>query len=426
MRDDGELEGAYRLFSNADVSPDSILQAHYSAAARRVRASESPTIVVHDTTDCRFGGEGAREGIGRISNKGRGLSVHVALALAPDGAPHGLLDVATHTRMAPAAQRRRRGEKPHKDRESARWNRTVERAMSRLGEGPSQVVHVMDREADNYLLWESLLESGRAFVIRLSQNRRLAEDEYDFLNEAIEDVAACITRDVQVSRRSDFNRHLTAKQRHPARLERTARLAIGARTTRIARSKYNGRMARKPHLALNVVRVWEPEPPEGHDPVEWLLLTNLPTASPDQLEVVVDIYRLRWTIEEFFKALKTGCAFEERQLESRHALENALAILAPIACRLLLLRSLARRKDRIPATDVLTETEIEVLRVLSRRHPLPRVPSARDALLAVAGIGGFLKRNGEPGWQTIGRGFDELVRADRLWRAAKFAPRCDQ
>lgn len=426
MRDDGELEGAYRFFSNPNVSPDSILGAHYAATGRRVRASESPTVVVHDTTDCHFGGEGPREGVGRIANKGKGLMVHVALALAPDGAPHGLLDVATHTRMAPAVDRRLRKNKPHADRESTRWSKTVERAMSHVGPGCSQVVHVMDREADNYLLWEALLSGGRAFVIRLTQNRRLVDPEYAYLSDAIDEIAALVTRDVHASRRSDFNRHVAAKLKHPARPERIATLAIGSKTVRIARSRYNGRNAKAPHLTLNVVRVWEPEPPEGQDPVEWLLLTSLPVQSPAQLEVVVDIYRLRWTIEEFFKALKTGCAFERRQLESRHALENALAILAPIACRLLLLRSIARRKDQTPATDVLSETEIDVLRVLSRRHRLPRVPSARDALLAVAGIGGFLKRNGEPGWLTIGRGFDELVRADRLWRTAKSTTRCDQ
>src|SRR5678816_1716801 len=64
MRDDGELEGAYRFFSNPNVSPDSILGAHHAATGRRVRASESPTVVVHDTTDCHFGGEGPREGVG--------------------------------------------------------------------------------------------------------------------------------------------------------------------------------------------------------------------------------------------------------------------------------------------------------------------------------------------------------------------------
>jgi hypothetical protein len=47
----------------------------------------------------------------------------------------------------------------------------------------------------------------------------------------------------------------------------------------------------------------------------------------------VDCYRGRWTIEEYFKALKTGCQYERRQLETAHSLLNALAILAPVAWR---------------------------------------------------------------------------------------------
>ena len=30
----------------------------------------------------------------------------------------------------------------------------------------------------------------------------------------------------------------------------------------------------------------------------------------------MNIYRTRWTIEEFFKALKTGCLYEQREFES--------------------------------------------------------------------------------------------------------------
>ncbi len=45
--------------------------------------------------------------------------------------------------------------------------------------------------------------------------------------------------------------------------------------------------------------------PTGETPVEWFLLTNLPVDTPDEIAFVVDCYRGRWTIEEYFKALKT-------------------------------------------------------------------------------------------------------------------------
>lgn len=87
----------------------------------------------------------------------------------------------------------------------------------------------------------------------------------------------------------------------------------------------------------------------------------------------------RWTIEEYFKALKTGCQFERRQLESAHSLLNALAILAPVASRLLLLRHLARADPTAPASTALTAKQLEVLRAVSKRPLSPR-PNARDAM----------------------------------------------
>jgi hypothetical protein len=425
MHDDGELEGAYRLFSNPDVSPSSILDAHHRATAARVRASDQPTIVVHDSSDCCFGGESERDGVGRVRNEGKGLSMHVALALAPDGAPHGLLDVATHTRLQPAQSKRATRVKAREQRESARWSKGVDVATDRLGPGTPQVVHVMDREADSYLLLQHLVVAGHAFVIRVSHNRRIVDDDHDYLRPAIEQADARLTREVRLSRRSDKYRRVGAKKQFPARLTRLAQLAVGARTVTIAAGQQHRGYVERAELTLNVVRVWEPDPPAGEKAVEWLLITNLPVRTPAQLEVIVDVYRMRWTVEEYFKALKTGCAFEQRQLESRHALENALAILAPIACRLLLLRTLARRDDGTPASQVLTAKQLDLLRILSKRFKLSRAPSARDALFAIAGLGGFLKRNGEPGWQTIGLGFDELLQAELVWKTLKRARRSD-
>jgi hypothetical protein len=80
-----------------------------------------------------------------------------------------------------------------------------------------------------------------------------------------------------------------------------------------------------------LVHVFEKRPSAGEPAVEWLLLVGLPVDTPDAIAYVVAYYRDRWTIEEFFKALKTGCQYERRQLESAKALLNALTIFAPVA-----------------------------------------------------------------------------------------------
>ncbi|WP_437987523.1 hypothetical protein [Sorangium sp. So ce117] len=119
-----------------------------------------------------------------------------------------------------------------------------------------------------------------------------------------------------------------------------------------------------------------------------------------------------------FKALKTGCAYEKRQAEDLHGLRNVLALCAPIAWQLLLLRSETRREPDRPAAAALTTTEIEVLRTFARK-PLPAQPTVRDALLAIAALGGPLERNGEPEWQALGHGYEQFLVLVQGWSAAK-------
>jgi hypothetical protein len=168
------------------------------------------------------------------------------------------------------------------------------------------------------------------------------------------------------------------------------------------------------------IHVFECKPPPGQPAVEWFLLTNLPIDNDEKIGFAVDCYRTRWAIEEYFKALKTGCQFEKRQLESAHSLLNALAILAPVAWRLLLLRHLARAPKPGPASNALTTKQLQVLRAVAKK-PLPPKLNARDAMLAVAKLGGHLKNNGDPGWLVLGRGMHDLLLLELGWRAREEA-----
>ena len=165
------------------------------------------------------------------------------------------------------------------------------------------------------------------------------------------------------------------------------------------------------------MRVWEPAPPDGQEPVNWLLITNEPCQTPEQIAQIVDLYRSRWMIEDFFKALKTGCSLEERQLESRHALLNALALLLPIAVHLLWIRTCARDAPDAPATDVFTAEQLTVLRHRSYRR-MSENPTAKEALWVLAGIGGHIPNNGWPGWQVLGRAFATFIEAVLVWGLA--------
>jgi hypothetical protein len=419
--DDAELEAAYRFFGNDSVSPEAILAPHFRQTARRA-AKHGRVLVIHDTTQFEFPGNSKREGLGRLIHPGQGFFGHFSLVATADGerVPLGLTALETVFRLEKAI-----GHKnwtPSQSRgERARWLNGVDDTETLLGDETS-AIHVMDREADSYAIFAALSEKQRSFVIRSFQDRVLADHDEARLRAAARSARAAFRREVPLSPRPA--KPGPQGKRHPARRLRVARLSFAATSVELPRPS-DSRAAVAASIPINVVHVFEPKPPPGQPAVEWFLLTNLPVDTPEEIAFVVDCYRGRWTIEEFFKALKTGCQYERRQLESAASLLNALAILAPVAWRLLLLRHLARGDDKSQAISALTPKQLEVLRAVSRR-PLPRRPSAKEAMLAVASLGGHLKSNGDPGWLVLGRGLHDLLLLELGWRAREEAARSDQ
>jgi hypothetical protein len=159
---------------------------------------------------------------------------------------------------------------------------------------------------------------------------------------------------------------------------------------------------------VNVVRVWETKPPQGQPAVEWILLTTEPVTTKKQLLRIVDIYCKRWMIEDFFKALKTGCSLEKRQIESYSAMRKVLSLLAPLAYKLLLLRGIQRRASMPTPVQLFDAVD---LMIIGRAQPVPRpAPESLDEALALlARMGGHLKNNGPPGWMTLGAGYEKLL-----------------
>jgi hypothetical protein len=156
------------------------------------------------------------------------------------------------------------------------------------------------------------------------------------------------------------------------------------------------------------VRVWEPDPPRGQSAVEWVLLTSEKIGSGDALQRVVDVYRKRWLIEEYFKALKTGCSLEKRQVASFDALRKVLALLAPIAYRLLRLRALHRQAADAPASAGFDKVDLNLI-ARAQRPPTSPPKTLEQAYLLLARLGGHIKNNGPPGWLTLAAGYETLL-----------------
>lgn len=413
MADDAATEGFYRFLANKRVTWTRVFDAH--AAATRERCVQAGVVLaLHDTTLCQFGGEEVRKGACRTAKEKSGFWAHTCLAVSADGtrSPLGVLGMLPVVRLAGEEAKHSPG--IVYEVESQRWTDLVGTVDDEMPD-EVDIIHVMDSEGDFYDLFEFMVQQDDDFVVRMCQDRRvLTWTGIDRLFATLGTAELRLTRTARLSKRKK-QPGKSASKRHARRDERVAALEVRTLSTNLLRPADS--KAFLAGLHLNIVHVVEPDPPEGMEPVSWILVTRLPVDSVAQVEAIVDAYRARWLIEEWFKSLKTGCAYESRQLEGLDALLTAFALLAPVATRLLSLRWMARNEPTRPATDVLSDTEIACLRMLEqqKRRKLPGRPSVAHVMLAIARLGGFLKQNKTPGWQVLGRGWEDFQKMHSVY-----------
>ena len=154
-----------------------------------------------------------------------------------------------------------------------------------------------------------------------------------------------------------------------------------------------------------LVHAVEVNPPAGVEPIEWILFTSMPVESFADAWRIISYYEKRWLIEEWHKALKTGCRVECRQLKCKESLERITGLLSVVAVRLLQLKSEARTNPERPARQIVPWHWIKML--IAARKRMKNVTATTMTVgqfyRELAKLGGFLgrKSDGEPGWITI-------------------------
>jgi hypothetical protein len=402
MKSEAELEGLYRFINNGRFSEDDILAPHFERTFARAREANE-VLAIHDSSYFQSAKKGPRQQAGIKSVVGaRGFIAHVALLATADGKPLGLGHLETLVRTG----RKMREPKTSQPEEkmTARWLRSAAAIDEQVS-----ATHLIDAEGDFFGLLHALQGAAASFVIRAGHLQRIVQS--NGVRGSLEAVAARlkprIFRTIQLSERRYIERlrgpH--SRRKHPQRDAREARVGISATSVEIPPSASAGS---KMALSVNVLRVWELKPPARQPPIEWILLTSEDIETPEALQRIVDLYRKRWLIEEFFKALKTGCSLEKRQVESFTALRKVLALLAPIAYRLLLLRALHRQSANAPPSAGFDEIDLNlIVRAQGQTTEPPR--TLDEAYLLLARLGGHIRNNGPPGWMTLAAGYETLL-----------------
>jgi hypothetical protein len=394
-----QAKGAYRLFDNDATTHEAVVRPHLGltrAAAARAR------VVLHisDTTTLSFD-RPHTQGLGPPSagGGGQGMLLHNTLAVDVSGgvdAPPRVLGL-THQQLWTRTPERA------KTPESAKWPE----AIGAVGSAPEGVsfVHVSDAEGD---CWEALAAAEAqpvGHVIRACQDR---------LASAGDDPQKPTAKlfELLEGRPALGGKYLWARARgnEDAAL---VRLLVSATRVTIhppknwADKEHRGGTPRPGPLVRWAVRVWEADPPRGREGIEWVLLTDRPVTDLATALLIAFWYSCRWLIEEYHKCLKSGCKVEERQLEHVDRLEPLVGVLSVVAVRLLQLKHQAKVNPDTPATAVVPEPYV---RTLAAWLKVSAKMTARRFWRATAQLGGFLGRkgDGDPGWQTLWRGWWKL------------------
>jgi len=407
-------KGAYRFWDNDKVTPEQIRAAHREKTIERVK--EYGTILaVQDTTSLNYSTHKAKKGLGPIDGHGsQGTHVHSVLAVSPDGVPCGLIHQQVWSRDKKDVRTKEERKKlPIEEKESYRWLQSLE-ATKNVVSPETHIITVADREADIFELFVLPRPENMDLLIRATQDRRVQVEDPK-LKKLWESVEAVPESSEAMTTHLDHKPGVPARDVTFTLRWRTLTLVVPAKK----KKTYH-------NVTLTAILVTETEPPQGVEPLSWLLLTSLSVQSFAQAAQCVRWYRLRWLIERYHFVLKSGCLLEELQLETTERLERALATYCIVAWRLLWLTYQARKTPDISCESAFQTHEWHALYAFTHQtNVLPSTPpSLQEATLWVAQLGGFLARSsdGEPGVQTIWRGLRRLDDLAAMWLLLHSSP----
>jgi hypothetical protein len=371
-------------------------------------------VAAQDTTEINFKDrDRRRKGLGPAGDgQTPGFFCHAMIAIdADEDTVLGVVHAHTWTRSRKRVAARR--SRDIEDKESFRWIDASRIAADLLSEA-AQLIVVGDREFDIYSQFVRV-PPGAHLIVRAAHDRRLADDERLF--DAPSDWRELGAMDVHVP------------PSRPGDPGRTAQVQVKAGRVCIIKPRH-GAATDPRSVTLTYLEVSETNPPKGKTAIRWRLLTTLPVAGePDAFaaaQEVVRLYRLRWRIEQLFRATKSdGLALEETQVTQANRLFNLAAIALVAAARIIQLVD-ARDGSSRPATDVADQDVIAAARLigptLERNTARQKNPHQQGSLAwlswIVARLGGWNCYYKPPGPKTMRSGWDKLAAMATIYAVA--------
>jgi Transposase DDE domain len=382
--------------------------ASYAAGQTAARVSGRNIVVVQDTSELALGGRRAKaNGYGPIGKGGalRGLLLHAALAVdASNGGVIGLVDAKVWNRRGGKAKSRR--SRTTAQKESQRWIDATTRAADVLKEAAS-ITGVSDRESDMYEHFARRPEALH-LVVRACQNRRIETDE----GEQIELLFAHIDALPEQGR---FKSDIPAA---PGRKARSSELAVRFAPIVLRRPRQCADTLPET-VALTMVDVREVGAPAQGKPIHWRLFTTRSVTDLDTARRTIELYRMRWAIEEYFHTLKTG-GFDVETADISEP-EAMIRFVAAIAVAGVTVMQLVKARDGTThqsALEAFEPVDLPILEAINARMPgrtaRQRNPHPKGSLAfaawVIAHLGGWDGYYGKPGPKTMRLGLEAFER----------------
>jgi hypothetical protein len=409
-----ELRAFYRIVDAKQVTHESVMQRHYAATRNAINnalAEGAPVLVIHDATELDYTNISAlQEHLGQIGEgTHRGYICHNSLAVRGDTKETlGLTSQILHHRADVPDKETEKQRRERADRESRLWVRGAQQSGVFAIWG--MVVDVSDSLSDTFEYMYYEIDNSRHFLLRSRENRKLHTpiNGQQYLYEGVRSWRS----------RDSYTVKVTATSKRKAR-EAVVNISFGE-VTLAPPGKRSGDYEEEP-LTMSAVRVWEPNPPEGEEALEWILLTNVEVRCIEDARTRAEWYGDRFIIEDYHKGMKTGCGIETLQFDTIDRLEPTIGVISILATKLMKMRDAARQPDADvrPATEVVDEIYVEVLTHHYGKR-IGKAPSVKQFYMHVARLGGHQNRKGDgfPGWITLWRGWIKLESAVVGYRLA--------
>lgn len=397
FEDCGQTKAFYRLIKNDNFEASVLLECHRKRTIERI-INEDTILQIQDTTELDFTTHKKTKGLGPYggNKNSRGLIMHSTLAVTPKGVTLGIMQMNIWARdIEKRGESKKSRKRPIEEKESYKWLQSMDSSKG-IPENVT-VINVSDRDSDFCEYFCKGIKENKKFLVRASHDRKIKDEDEKLYSkvESMEEKGQII---VNIPR--DTRNNLSP---------RTAILSVRYMVMEIVLPPYLKKTyADMPTIKINFVIVKEIDPPQGIEPIEWRLSTNLEVETLEDAALMVKYYVQRWKIERFHYILKSGCNVQSLQMEDAEHLIKTIAIYSIVAWILLWLVYESRERGDESCEIIFSEKEWKILSCIGKKKTTPQEEplTLKESVLYIAKLGGFLgrKHDGEPGVKVIWKG----------------------